>query len=1107
MPGLYIFTSNRLEILAEQLARIIRTPLLPPLTAETIVVQSQGMERWISMVLAADNGVSANCSFPFPNAFLEDVFRQIMPDLPEVSPFDPAIMQFRLMRIIPGCLSRNGFEHLKTYLTDDNRQLKLFQLAGKIADLFDQYLVFRPELIFQWEAQKEEKKPPHVWQARLWRELAAGNEHRHRAWLQKKLIEKIRAGALDTVDLPKRISIFGISYLPRFHLQAFAELSKLMEINFFLIDPCREYWADIVSDQEIKKIRRKYPRVAENIERYHFEKGNRLLASMGTLGRNFFDLITGFDCEVCEEFIEPQESRVLTVLQSDILNLRDRDGSETDRTLDPSSRVQPPYEIQAGRLRLSAGDTSLQVNSCHSPMREIEVLHDNLLAMFEDDPDLLPKDIIVMTPDIETYAPYVQAVFGAQIDEALRIPFNIADRSPRRESSMIDGFLSLLELRDSRFGAAQVVKLLEFPGIKERFNLVDADLPVIDRWVRTTNIRWGIDAKSRLEAGLPGYSENSWRAGLDRLILGYALPGANKIMFEGILPFDHIEGSQVQILGRFLEFVDRIFACAQSLTESRRLGEWRHRLLMLLEEFFRPDDNIEREMQLLRQALDDLAAKETAANYHDKIEPEVIGSYLKSLLEQNRYGSGFLSGGVTFCAMLPMRSIPFKVICLIGMNDDGFPRDYPPLNFDLMARHPQSGDRSPRNDDKYLFLESIISARQKLYISYVGQSIQDNSPVPPSVLVSELLDTISGSFESEDKPILEHIVTTHRLQQFSSRYFREGTGLFSYSSENMLAAAGASEKTALPPFFTTRIALAPEGVEAWQRVDLDSLCLFFGNPAMFLLQRRLGLRLEDDVLLTAERENFELDPLQRYLVEQNLFQALIEGNTPEAFKPIQKAIGQLPPGNVGECLYREMSIDAQTFVSRVVKFTGTISSTAIKVDLEINGFHLEGRLSSVSDSGYVHVRYGRQRAKDLLRVWIYHLVYCHAAPADFQRSSYLICKESALQFEPVSDSLPILEDLLALFRQGLGVPIHFFPNSSFEYAEQLLRKSAPESTALSRAARIWIGSDFGKYARGESSDPYYDLCFRRSDPLDSDFQFNAVRIFKPLLDNSREIVI
>ncbi|MBT8372079.1 MAG: exodeoxyribonuclease V subunit gamma, partial [Deltaproteobacteria bacterium] len=227
MSGLIIHTSNRIEILATQLARVVRSPLPSPLTPEIIVIQSRGMERWVSMELARVNGVCANCSFPFPNAFLEDIFKKLMPDLPEVLPFEREIMTFRLMKIIPNCLDHAGFESLKNYLAEDRNQLKLFQLSNKISDLFDQYLVFRPQLIFQWEQAKEEKNQPFIWQARLWRELVRGKESLHRARLHKRLLEQIRKFHFEASLLPKRISIFGISYLPLFYLQAFAELSKL----------------------------------------------------------------------------------------------------------------------------------------------------------------------------------------------------------------------------------------------------------------------------------------------------------------------------------------------------------------------------------------------------------------------------------------------------------------------------------------------------------------------------------------------------------------------------------------------------------------------------------------------------------------------------------------------------------------------------------------------------------------------------------------------------------------------------------------------------------------------------------------------------------------
>jgi len=1103
MAGLKIHTSNRTEILAEQLAQLVRIPLASPLTPEIIVVQSQGMQRWVSMELARHNGVCANCDFPFPNSFLEDIFKRMIPDMPETSPFDPDTMMFRLMSILPRCIQRPEYKPLKFYLEGDSYQLKLFQISNKIADLFDQYLVFRPEMIFQWEKGNVDITSPHAWQAALWCELVHGNEKRHRAWLRQKLFDQIKSHDFSTTDLPERVSIFGISYLPPFHLQAFAELSKLIEINFFLLDPCQEYWAEIVSGRELHKIQRKNPRVAEHIEWYHFEEGNRILASMGSPGRDFFKLISGVEGEIYEHFEEPEEASVLAGIQSDILHLIDRESPAT-----VVSDAKPSFDRKRETFVASKQDTSIQVHACHSPMREIEILHDNLLAMFEEDPTLGPKDIIVMTPDIETYAPYVHAVFDAETEPEQRIPFSIADRSPRTESQIIKGFLALLDIAGSRFEAAQVVRLLEFPGIKERFGLVETDLQVIERWIKDTQIRWGIDEESRRSIGLPGFSENTWRAGLERLMLGYAMPGKNKIMFNGILPYDNIEGSHVQILGKFLEFTDRLFSWAQIADTPRKLSQWQETLLVLLEQFFRSDDSTERELQFLRHVLDDLVSKEAHSGFEEKIEGAVIRSYLKNRLAKSSDGFGFLTGGITFCAMLPMRSIPFKVICLIGMNYDTFPRNYQPLNFDLMAKNPRPGDRSRRNDDKHLFLESIISARKTLYISYIGQSIQDNSPIPPSVLVSELLDTIDSCFMTTDQKTLERITTHHRLQPFSAEYFKgEDTRLFSYSSENMLAGIGSHNQIEPPPFITKSLSMTNEESEEWQIIDIDTLCLFFQHPAKFFIQRRLGFHLEENTRSSDERENFTLSNLERYQIEQNLIKSRLSGIELVAFKPIQESLGQLPHGNVGDVHYTEMSIGVDAFIEKTEPYISSKFKDPLDVDLTISNFQLRGRLSDVHECGIVHIRYARQRVKDLMKAWIYHLIFCALTPPDYCKTSFLICKGSAVKFDRVSGSREILEDLVSIFRQGLTMPIHFFPDSSFLYAEYLLERSRSGQFALSKARKKWFGNDVVDYPKGEFEDPYYNLCFRRLDPIDEAFKKNAVSIFEPLFQHRTEILL
>lgn len=1106
MAGLSVYTSNRLEILVKQLAGIVPKPLPAPFAPEVIVIQSRGMERWVSMELARLNGVSANCAFPFPNAFLEKIFKQLIPGLPDISPFDTDITTFRLMKIISQSIALKGFDDLKAYLAGDSHELRLYQLAGKIADLFDQYQVFRPQLLFQWEQSEEEKRTPDVWQARLWRELARGQEGLHRARLREDLLGQIKDGRLDRTKLPHRVSLFGISHLPLFHLHAFAELSRLIEVNLFLIDPCQEYWADIISDREIKKIRRKNPQVAENIEWYHFEKGNRLLAAMGALGREFFALISDLDCEIIEQFEAPREDTILGYLQSDILHLRDRDRSIVDESAGSALESQTSSGPEPGMIGLSDRDNSIQVHACHSPMREIEVLHDNLLDMFEQDPELLPKDIIVMAPDIEAYAPYVRAVFDSQTDPSLRIPYSIADQSPRNQSRMADGFLALLDINSGRFGATQVLSLLEFAGVKERFDLLESDLDIIEHWVKATRIRWGIDAESRLNPGFAGSSENTWQAGLERLLLGYAMPGEKRHMFNGVLPYDNIEGREAQILGNFLNFFNRLVAWSTELEQPRTLGQWQTTLTALIDGFLRPDENGERELQILRNLMGGLVDIETSAELHDVIAWPVVKSYLKSKLEQNSYGAGFLTGGVTFCAMLPMRSIPFKIICLVGMNNDAYPRDFQPLNFDLIAKYPRAGDRSRRNDDKYLFLESIISARKQLYISYVGQSIQDNSILPPSVLVSELLETIENCFAGPDKTELEKIVTRHRLQPFSPWYFRGGTGLFSYSAENMLA--GTHQKEGTLPFVAARIPLSPEEAAEWQNLDLDSLCQFFGNPARFFIQKRLGMVLEDNSSLIEDRENFVLVALEKYLVEQNLLQARMSESDLVDFKPVQKALGQLPHGHVGDYHYNEMSIEVENFISKIARFTARVPGNPLEIDLHLSGFELRGRISEIAESGVVTVRYARRKISDILTSWIYHLVLCCQAPPDHPHISFLICKDSALKFDPVPQSNILLENLLDLFRRGLEQPIHFYPDTSHEYARYKLVKSTSDQAALAKAGIKWRGGEGPrKFNKPESDDPYYDQCFRRMDALDEEFKEIALKVFTPLIANSKEFIL
>jgi exodeoxyribonuclease V gamma subunit len=1086
--GLKVFTSNRLEILVEQLALKICDPLPSPFDKDIIVVQSKGMARWVAMELARLNGICANCLFPFPNSFLNYLCERLMPETFESSFFDPEALTFSIMKYLPICKNRPGYESVRAYLADDSSQVKLMQLSEKIAEIFDQYLIFRPGMIFEWESGKLSTVQEQGWQADLWQAMIAAHSGHHRAQIQKKLLEKIAGSASLNQYIPDRISAFGISYLPPFHLQILECLSKHVPVNVFLVNPCREYWGDLVTHQEARRIKKAYQQKAIQLEDLHLERGNRLIESMGILGRDFFDMILAMNCELLEDFEPSSSQSMLSIVQNDILNLID----PVAVTRSDSYSLYAQMDTSDHGTLQHGYDNSIQVHAAHSPMREVEILYDNLLAMFEASPDLLPKDIIVMSPDIETYAPFIYAVFDTETDNGLRIPFNVADRNIISASLVVSSFLAVLDLQETRFEISRVLSLLEYPAIRKKFGLHEQDIDVIDTWVKEVNIRWGRDGESRTRLGLPGFSENTWKAGVNRLLLGYAMCGNDRHMFSGILPYDNVEGDVTRCLGEFLEFLRHLFQFMESFEHSKTLGEWSTVLVSLVEKLFHLSDETEREIHTLKKHLGRLASYQTLTGLKEKIEFGAIKTYLQHAFKKQPVDAGFISGGVTFCASLPMRSIPFKVVCLVGLNNDNFPRDSRSLSFDLMAHHPLPGDRSRRNDDKYLFLEAIISAREKLYLSYVGQHIQDNAKIMPSVLLSELLEYVHERFGIAPDQAVVH----HPLQAFSQEYFREHGSLVSYSSENFRAAENISRGHLHRRIFSEGLS---EPAEAWRQLDIEALCSFFANPSRFLLQKRLGIFLGESKTLPDEKENFYLEQLEKYQVEAELVHCKMDGRDPMEMGPVLKARGILPYGAIGQYELQRLVPEVEQFVQRLGNYQKGRAPETIELNMTVDDFVIHGMLRDVYSNQMMLHRYGTLNARDMVRLWLYHLLRCNSETCDDVSPSVFISRNAVLTVPYVKNCRQLLVELLEMYWQGLKLPLPFFPLTAYAFARQRFEHSKSEEEALRLAKSQWVSA----YGRGEYDDPYLSLCFSASGALDQRFMHTAESIFQPLMSHYR----
>ncbi|MFW6323432.1 MAG: exodeoxyribonuclease V subunit gamma [Desulfovibrionales bacterium] len=1069
MQNLQIFFSNRMEVLADTLTGLLNRPLSSPFVSEQIVVQSRGMERWLSMHLARQHGICANIRFPFPVAFFHELFLHHLPEMEEEYPYEQDVLTWRILDLFSRIHDDPRLFPLGEYVSAPPRDLKSYQLARRLALLFDRYLIFRPEMIRAWEEDRlvttsEEGRAAEKWQAALWSLLHKEIKGPHRAALQDRFLERMESGLVPEIE---RVSVFGISSLPPAHVQLFAALAEHTEVSFYVLNPCMEFWEDVVSRRQ--KIRKN--------DSLLLDVGHPLLSSWGKVNKDFLTTISMIvepGISSPDFFVGSTEETLLSMIQSDILHLVDR-------------------EETGEKVEIRPDDDSVQIHSCHSPMREMEVLSDTLLALLDKDPDLRPEDILIMTPDIETYAPYIKAVFEGGGGENAQIPFSLADRSLLSEGVISRALFALLETLSGRFPAGQVVSLLEYAPIRDLFGIGQSDLELIRHWIRSTNIRWGLDGCMRKEYDLPEFHQNTFHAGLDRMFLGLAMPGNRESRFGSVLPFDDIEGGEARTLASFAEFLHRLEEIRSLILKPHTLQEWSELLVLALDRFFSPDPEWQTEMISLQATLSEISGLQQRSGSSSPIELPVLLSLLQERLGTGSSQGRFLASGATFCAMVPMRSIPFRVICMAGLNHDTFPRRDTPPDFDLLHLSPQRGDRTLRDDDRSLFLEALLSARSHLIITYVGRNIQDNTSRPPSVLVEELIECIDSGFEIQGTGIQPSakIVTGHKLQPFHPRYFTQDEGLFSYSRKNAEAARMLLSEKSHPPFLSAPL---PEPPGEWNRLTLDSLISFFLNPSAFFVKHRLGADLRQD-----ESQMEDTEPLCRpsgldsYFLGEEMIRNGCAGPVLDSLRNKAGAEGILPPSPAGEFAFSSIADQALGILARLRERAGCARYSK-DVFVNLNGWELTGTIPGVGENDILQALFVRRiRAGDLLRGWIL-LLAGSCCPHPCPSQILVACREAPLTVLTAPEHPEaILESLLAIFRKGLCSPLPFFPETSLAYASTVLPGGTHEQ-GVERAKKSWNPERPPR----ECNEPHFARCF--SDPLENPlFAELSLAVFRPLL--------
>ncbi len=1069
---MHIHHSNRLELLAKELAGLIASNPADPLDAERIVVPHRTLGRWLQLEIARELGIAANIKLELPAAFAWSMLRDALPSLPGGQGFAPDTLRWHLFGMLPAFSQGGDADEVRRYLADGD-ELKRFELADRLARIFDRCLNFRDDWIRDWERGET----PH-WQARLWRSLAENVQEPHWVSALDAFGKELAGGGMPS-GWPRRVFVFGISFLSPSYLRWLRQLAGKIELHVFLFNPSEAYWADLRTEREVRR-----RAGAAQAQAQHFEEGNRLLATWGRAGRDAFDELVASEAQTRPCFAPTRDDSRLAAVQGDIQEVRP--AADAPRL--------PP-------------DNSLQIHCCHSAMREAEVLHDRLLDLLETHPGIEPADILILTPKPARYGPAITAVFESEG----RIPVALS-RSRAVDSPTAKAFFDLLSLPGTRFGVEAVLAPLDAPSLRARFEIEEDKLPDIRDWVKQAGIRRNLGNLASEGESAPALPGNTWHDGFNRLLVGYAAGDTDELAL-GVAPCS-IRGEggfeageeDYAAMGRVISYCRAAFEFCQHVARPGDAGHWKNLLRAALHQFF---DNGSRRgaydsFDAMREAGDEFGEiamliesfAEQAGRIDCGFSFQVVRKALLESASNPAVGPARIEDSTTVGRLASGQIPPAEIVCAVGMGGDGFPRNPPCHSFDIVDRDGhRKGDRDPRHEDRFAFLEALLAARRAFIVTYTGRDQSDDSEIPPSVVVDELHEYLLGRFaepgpvgEADKAGARDSFRIYHPLQAFSSRYFSGDEALFSYSRTTFDAAkmlrdqqrhetgqSGPAEEEAARERASeerraqepgrgegkapTRFGKPIEPPDASRRkLSLSELHRFFSNPAGGFLRERFAVKLRGVEEADEETEPLYLNGRERWGLRQEILQRTDPKREREtAIEHVESrllASGKLPHGGFGALAWDAALQEVENLRSLLRPHAEMLDAEPQHVDLAIGEFRLMGVIPGIGSQRMLYWRNGKKRPKDLIEIRLRQLAWMAAGNQPLPVTAIWTGENMDQQFPAPMPGTDAIDQWLEAWWLGLSRPLRFFPNASVAYAKTLGKRGNRE-TAMNEARKAW----------------------------------------------------
>jgi exodeoxyribonuclease V gamma subunit len=1109
---LQVHRAERADWLAEGLAEILRTPLADPFAAEVVSVPARGVERWLVQRLShrlgagpPGDGICANVMFPSVPCVVDEAIAAGGGLHGGADPWQPGRLVWALLDVIDECAAERWCRALGAFLgvtsADQIRRGRRYATARHVADLFDSYGRHRPDMVSAWSRGDDVDGVggPLLsdvrWQAELWRRLSV---HIGVPSPAERLLDVCRTlrEHPERSALPPRLSFFGPTRLPAMQVAVLAALAERREVHLWLPHPSPALW-DRIRPYVVagSPLPRRYDPTRE-LPRHP------LVASLGRDARELQLTLSGVGvAAVHHHHGSPARPDTLLGRVQGAVTLDDPPGGHDLPVLDPADR-------------------SVQVHACHGADRQVEVLREVVLGLLADHPDLEPRDVLVMCPDIEAFAPLISASFGLAGEDAThpahRLRVRLADRALRQVNPLLDVIAQLLEFADSRLTAAQVLDFVASPPVRRRFRLDDDELERLRDLVTHSGVRWGLDAEHRARFRLDGVRPNTWAAGLDRILLGVAMSEDEPCWLGTALPLDDVDSSDVDLVGRLAELVDRLAEVLAAFTGERSLTGWLGAITSALDSLTAVPDSEAWQASQVRVELTEVAAAAADHAEHVQLSVADVRAVLSERLGGRPTRANFRTGDLTMCTMVPMRSVPHRVVCVLGLDDGAFPRTAGTDGDDVLARDPCVGERDPRGEDRQLLLDAVMAATDYLVLVYSGADERTNARRPPAVPLDELLDTLDATVRTANGcAAREQVLTRHPLQSFGARNFIRGAlgvpRAFSFDRTALagaVAAAGPREDRS--PLLSTPLPLIDgDGV-----VELDDVRRFLDHPVRAFLRERLGVAfvsVHDD---PDDGLPVELDPLESWAIGDRLLRTCLAGADLDRCVQAEWRRGTVPPGVLGTRLLSRLMTEVEPLVAAAaLHVTGVPAGVDVLVRLP-GGRSVVGTVNGLYGDTIATVEYSKLGPKHRLRAWVRLLALTAGRPGRPWRACTIgrgvQGRPSRSTLGPVDPTAAaaLLAGLLDLYDEGLCAPLPLITKASHAYADCRTRGGDIED-AGAKAGAEW--TRFGGGA--ESDDTAHTLVWGVAAPLPGGqpptagaaveptrFGDLAMRLWTPLLD-------